>query len=55
MWLRLCCPWRQVDAALVVLREALRQEVRLQETLLKLNGCLEPILAAALVSGARVA
>jgi hypothetical protein len=49
----LCCP--QVDAALTQLRDALREEVRLQEALLKLSGCLEPILAAALVSGVSVA
>jgi hypothetical protein len=45
----------QVDAALGQLRDALRQEVRLQESLLRLSGCLEPILAAALLSGASVA
>jgi hypothetical protein len=49
----LCC--LQVDAALSQLRDALREEVRLQETLLELSGCLEPILAAALVSGVSVA
>lgn len=46
----LCCSL-QVDACLQQLRDALKDEVRLQETLLKLSGCLEPILAAALVSG----
>ncbi|WIA16183.1 hypothetical protein OEZ85_012896 [Tetradesmus obliquus] len=45
----------RVDAALAQLRDALRQEVALQESLLRLAGCLEPLLAAALLSGASVA
>jgi hypothetical protein len=34
------------------LRDALRQEVKLAETLQLLSGCLEPILAAALTGSA---
>lgn len=38
----------QVDACLAKLRDALKLEVRLHETLAALSGTLEPILAAAL-------
>lgn len=41
-----------MDACLGKLRDALKLEVRLQETLLRLSGTLEPILAAALQSSA---
>lgn len=44
----------QVDAVLQKLLDTLKEEVRLQETLLKLSGCLEPILAASLVSGIKL-
>lgn len=50
-----CRVFVQVDAALGQLRDALRQEVALQESLLRLAGCLEPLLAAALLSGTSVA
>lgn len=42
----------QVDACLSKLRDALKLEVKLAETLQKLSGCLEPILAAALAGTA---
>lgn len=49
----LCCLWHpQVNAWLSKLRDALRQEVKLAETLQLLSGCLEPILAAALTGSA---
>jgi len=44
-----------VDAALTKLCDALREEVRLQETLMRLSGCLEPILSAAFAASAGVA
>jgi hypothetical protein len=42
----------QVDACLSKLRDALKLEVKLAETLQQLSGCLEPILAAALAGSA---
>lgn len=45
----------EVDAALTKLCDALREEVRLQETLMRLSGCLEPILSAAFAASEGVA
>ncbi|KAF8055723.1 utp15 [Scenedesmus sp. PABB004] len=42
----------EVDACLRQLRDALAEEVRLQEALMRLSGCLEPILAGALAAPA---
>lgn len=42
----------EVDACLSQLRDALKLEVKLAETLQQLSGCLEPILAAALAGSA---
>lgn len=41
----------QVDAAMQQLRDALKEEVRLSQTLMRLSGCLEPILMASLTAG----
>jgi hypothetical protein len=42
----------QVDACLSKLRDSLKLEVKLAETLQQLSGCLEPILSAALAGTA---
>jgi U3 small nucleolar RNA-associated protein 15 len=42
----------EVDACLAKLRDALKLEVRLHESLLLLSGVLEPILGAALAASA---